>query len=110
MPESEDARTAAEEKEQELETVRSPNFFKVYANSVQIEACVWDLRLIFGELTRPGGKLLVEQSVAVTMSPQHAKALSTVLATNLQEYERKFGQINLPPRKEEPVAESVKKV
>jgi len=109
MPENKVARSAPKEQEQELETVRSPNFLKIYVNSAQIEASIWDFRLIFGEMTQSSGKLLVEQSLAVIMSPQHAKALLNILASNLQEYEKKVGQINLPPRKEEPATKTVKK-
>jgi hypothetical protein len=86
--------------EQELESTRSEKFFKVYANSAQIETSVWDFQLIFGELTKTAGKLVIEQSVAIVMSPQHAKAFVGVLANNIREYEKKVGEIKLPTTKE----------
>jgi len=79
-----------------LESVRSDGFFRTYANSAQIETSVWDLKFVFGELLRTGNKIVVEQTVAISMSPQHAKALLGVLETNIREYEKKFGKINLP--------------
>ena len=82
--------------EPQLELEKSPTFCRFYANSAQIEVTPWDFRLIFGELVKTGSKPKVEQSVAVIMSPQHAKALLGVLAANLREYESKIGKIDLP--------------
>jgi hypothetical protein len=84
----------------QLEIVKSDKFLKVYANSAQIETGPWDFRIIFGEATRSGDKVIVEQSVAVVMSPQHTKALLGVLATNVHEYEKQIAEIKMPP--EEP--------
>ena len=99
MPENEDVRSAAEEQEQEPEIVRSPDYFKAYVNSARVESSVWDFRLTFGEITKSGAKRQVEQSLTVIMSPQHAKAFLSALASNLREYETKIGQINLPSKK-----------
>lgn len=80
----EPARPAAQQ--HELESVRSEGFLKVYPNSAQIETTVWDFKLIFGEMAKAGDKMVIEQSVAIVMSPQHLKALVGVLAHNLREY------------------------
>lgn len=90
-------------KERQIEIVKSAEFLKVYANSAQIEAGPWDFRITFGEATRGGeDKVIVEQSVAVIMSPQHAKAFLSVLANNVRQYEKQIAEINMPP--EEPTA------
>ena len=86
--------------EQELESVRSERFFKVYANSAQIETTVWDFKLIFGEITKADDKMVIEQSVAIVMSPQHLKAFVGVLTHNLREYEKRVGEIKLPAPEE----------
>ena len=84
-------------KEEELESARSANFLKLYANSVQIEANPFDFRMTFGEMAKSGsGKVAVEQLVSIIMSPHHAKAFLGVLASNLREYEKQVGVINLP--------------
>jgi hypothetical protein len=80
----------------ELELEQAATFCRFYCNNAQIEVTPWDFRLIFGELKKAEGKLKVEQSVAVVMSPQHAKALLGILASNLREYEAKVGKIDLP--------------
>src|SRR5690242_19045509 len=93
MPETKEAAVPAPV----LELEKSSTFCRFYANNAQIEVTPWDFRLIFGELINTGAnKLKVEQSVAIVMSPQHAKALLSILATNLREYEGKIGKIDLP--------------
>jgi hypothetical protein len=83
-------------KERQIEIVKSAQFFKVYANSAQIETGPWDFRITFGEATTSGDKVIVEQSVAVAMSPQHAKAVSDLLAKNVRDYEKRIGEIKMP--------------
>lgn len=80
----------------ELETFKSEKFSKIYANAANLEMTPWDFSLIFGELKKTGDKVVIEQSVAVTMSPQHAKALAGVLVTHVKEYEKQVGEIKLP--------------
>lgn len=87
-------------------SVRAGVLARVYANNAQVEMSVWDLRITFGEFLRVGKEIRVEQSVSVTMSPQHAKALLRVLSTNLSEYESRFGEINLPPDPDSPTPTS----
>lgn len=79
----------------EVEITKAASFVKIYANSAFIEVTPWDFKMIFGEIQKIGIKMHVEQSVAVVMSPQHAKALLNVLATNVQEYEKQVGEIRL---------------
>jgi len=79
-----------------LETVRSEKFFKVYANAANLEMTAWDFKIIFGELRKSGDKVVIEQSVEVTMSPQHTKALAGVLINHVKEYEKHIGEIKLP--------------
>ncbi len=86
----------------EIETARSERFVVLYANNAEIETSVWDFRLTFGELRKAGSKLVAEQSATIIMSPQHAKALAGVLASNVREYEKKVGEIKLPMREEAP--------
>ena len=52
--------------------------------------------LDFGQ-RMPGGKSIQIVS-RVAMSPQHAKLLKKVLEKNIEDYEDKFGDINLPKK------------
>jgi hypothetical protein len=79
-----------------FEFERLENFLKIYANSANIEVSLWDFKLVFGELKTVGNKQVIEQSVAVTMSPQHAKVLAGVLNENVKKYEEAIGEIKLP--------------
>lgn len=89
-----DAKAPPEQKP--LPSFRSDNFIKVYANSANIEVTPWDVKFVFGELNRIDNVVKIEESVAVTMSPQHAKALLGVLANNIRAYEEQVGEIKLP--------------
>jgi hypothetical protein len=83
----------------QLEQTRSEKFVSIYSNSANVEATPWDFRIVFGELQKTGAGQIskIEQHVAVTMSPQHAKALLGVLHKNVTEYEKHVGEIKLPP-------------
>jgi hypothetical protein len=59
--------------QQELPTVRSEKFLRVYANAANMEVTPWDFKIIFGELKKSGSTMAIEQHVEVTMSPQHAR-------------------------------------
>ena len=95
MPES--AKSASLEP-YELPTVRADKFVRIYSNSANMEVTPWDFKIIFGELKRSEGKMVIEQSVEIAMSPQHAKALADVLSSNVREYEKSIGEIKLPPQ------------
>ena len=65
-----------------------------YANSVDILVSVYDFQLILGLIEEASSERLVAKVVArIMVSPQHAKALAGVLATNVKKYEEMFGQI-----------------
>ncbi len=97
------------EAQDQLESIRSDGFIKLYANSARVETTVWDVKVFFGELTLvPGGKPFIEESASIAMSPQHAKALLSVLSQNVNEYESKFGKLPAPPT--EPPKEAAKQV
>jgi hypothetical protein len=88
------------EQPQELETARSEKFFKTYANAANLEMTPWDFTLLVGELRKAGDKVVIDQSVAITMSPQHAKALAGVLVHHVKEYEKQVGEIRMPQQPE----------
>lgn len=83
---------------QQFPTARSDNYARIYANSCTLDITPWDFTFTFGEMKREAGApvLKIEEQASIVMSPQHAKALLSILATNLREYEKAVGQINLP--------------
>jgi Protein of unknown function (DUF3467) len=87
---------------------RSNTFLSMYANSTQVRTTPWDIQLIFGEiLSVDQNKLVIENQLAVTLSPQQAKALIDTLLGQVQAYERQFGEIRytpIQPQTEEPSA------
>jgi hypothetical protein len=82
----------------ETELTRVDDFVSLYANSVQFELSVWDLKMIFGQLEQGGGKVRIEQHTAVTIPWMQAKLMSHLLNFNLAVYEAEYGKVAIPDR------------
>lgn len=66
----------------------------MYSNSAAIQLGRFDITLTLKHEIH--GR--IHDSILVSMSPQHAKAMNEVLSASLQEYEEVFGQINIEER------------
>ena len=77
---------------------RSPTFVSLYANDVQVQTSVWDVRLLLGEISIEEDKKVanVYQTGEVRMSPQLAKRLIAIIVQQLKGYEEKLGPIPIP--------------
>ena len=82
-----------------IKLVNTPEYRESYANSVQVRVNVWDFFLVFGVM-QPASESEVEvrNFQGVYLSPQQAKALTSILQQNLAQYEKTFGEIKLDPR------------
>ena len=77
----------------------APDYRESYANSVQIHVSVWDFLLTFGRLQQQTPELVeVTNFQSIYCSPQQAKALLMILRTNVENYEKAFGEIKLDPQ------------
>jgi len=75
-----------------------------YSNSVQVRVSLWDFFLTFGTISQNApDSVHITNFQGVFLSPQQAKALSNVLAQNVQQYESTFGEIKLEPRAAGPI-------
>src|SRR5215813_10131370 len=75
------------------------DYREAYANSVQVRVSLWDFFLMFGTINQTAPDAVAIQNFqGVFLSPQQAKALSNVLAQNVQQYESTFGEIKLEPQ------------
>ncbi len=82
------------------EHVNSENALTFYVSSAEIFVTVYDFRLRIGEILKVGeGKLVIKDLVTLYMSPQHALALTAILANRIRNYEEQYGKI---PRLEAP--------
>lgn len=81
---------------QDIPAKKSDKFIQAYANAAHVEVTAWDFNVLFGELQRTKDGIVVEQTIGVRMSPQHAKAFAAVLVNNIKEYEKHVGEIKLP--------------
>ncbi len=87
----------------QIQILNSPDYRDGYANSIQVRVSVWDFLLIFGRLQPLGAdQVEVHNFQGIYLSPQQAKALHTVLAQNLAQYEKTFGEIKLDPNMAQP--------
>jgi hypothetical protein len=84
--------------EPEVDYRRSNTFLSMYANSTQVRTTPWDIQLTFGEIfSIEPQKVVIENQLAVTLSPQQAKALANTLSDQVQKYESNFGEIRYTP-------------
>jgi hypothetical protein len=85
--------------EMKRSNIKSPDFFSIYANDIQVQVSPWDMRFILGELTDVGTAehvVTIKQLAELRISPQLAKSLSVILIDQLRKYEDNFGQIPEP--------------
>lgn len=87
-----------------IEHVRGGNDVPTfYVNNTFVETSVWDIRLRLGETLetdREHNILRVREIANVRMSPQHARAVLTILENHLENYEKQFGKIPAVPQQE----------
>jgi hypothetical protein len=75
-----------------------------YANSVQVRVSLWDFFLSFGTINQTQADMVnIRNFQGIFLSPQQAKALTNVLAQNVQQYESAFGEIKLEPNPAGPI-------
>lgn len=73
----------------------------VYSNNAAVLITPHDLRILFSEVLISGPadtQPKVELRANVTMAPTQFKALATVVAQTLQNFENQFGEIAWPPK------------
>jgi Protein of unknown function (DUF3467) len=82
-----------------IKLINSPEYRESYANSVQVRVNVWDFFLVFGTLQQQTeNQVEVLNFQGIYLSPQQAKALTSILQQNVASYESTFGEIKLDPR------------
>ena|ERR1700732_3755191 len=81
---------------QGIPRVRDPQFREVYANTSLTGLSPFDITLTFAKASDVAGQAMQVDQVAVTMSPQHFKALCQSLNETLKAYEDAFGELKVP--------------
>ena len=95
-PKKVDASTAP--KKRRIERVGLPNAPLIYANNIEVQQSNFDFRLRFGLVESATPEVLRVQDLAtVYMSPQHAKSVVTLLAAQVDAYEKRFGPLKTVP-------------
>lgn len=81
----------------ELKVVDESDVAEYYSNSVGFAMGYYDVALLFG-LQKPStqGVPIREMRAIINMSPQHAKVVCLLLKKNLEEYQKKYGEIVVP--------------
>lgn len=85
----------------ELRQVKGERFQRVHANSANVAANFYDVMIMFGEVVpnldqAVDDPAVVEQVASVTMSWEHAKALTKALITRINAYENEEGIVREP--------------
>jgi hypothetical protein len=82
-----------------INLTQTADYREIYSNSVQVRVSVWDFLLVFGRLHQETPEqVTVQNSTAIYLSPQQAKALWNILGQNLAQYEQTFGSLALEPQ------------
>lgn len=72
---------------EDLERIKSPNYVSVYANNTNATSSFNELRLFFGQIVhRPYIDPIIEDSVTVTMTWEHALRVRELLDRMLKSY------------------------
>ena len=84
---------------QQLPESRKSQTSAIYSNSVNLDITPWEFKFTFGRLQKveKENRMIVEQLIEITASPQLAKALLNILTLHMQEYERTVGEVKVPP-------------
>lgn len=79
-----------------LRRLRTDVFKEVYVNNTQVTLSPVDVVILFGHLKIiPEHGKVIEDVASITVSPEHYKAMVTILSTMLEAFERVYGKINI---------------
>src|SRR5882724_8867212 len=82
----------------EQHRIKGQRYQRIYSNNMYMEFSNWDASLIFGEIVEGSSEVhTVEEIAHITMSHSFAKAVMKALATNLEAFEKQFGEIQATP-------------
>jgi len=81
----------------QVENVRDPeDFAALYANNVQGEASVWDMKVIFGILDQSSQPNKVVQHTSINLPWIQIKLLAYLMRANLAFHEAQNGKVFIP--------------
>ncbi|MGO9650207.1 MAG: hypothetical protein ACLPOO_19405, partial [Terriglobales bacterium] len=80
-----------------LDIRRTDDFTSRYANNVQLEPTLWDVKLTFGQTDQKIGPMTVVQHTAITLSWPEAKVFSYFLRSHVAAHEAQIGGITIFP-------------
>ena len=76
---------------------RVEDFQELYANNVFLEASLWDMKLVLGNLDQKLGPTTIVQHAAVTLPWAAVKVLRYFLGVHLLAHELQNGKVFVPP-------------
>ena len=85
-----------EPKQEESTFIRHENFESWYANNIQFFPSEWDLKVVFGEIDWPKGKMQIQQHTSMSISWLQAKIMQYFLTLHVGAYELSHGKISVP--------------
>lgn len=77
---------------------KTPDFSSIYSSSANIEANFNDIKVFFGQIVEATPeKIVLEERIAIIMTPEQAKSLMKALQITVNSYESLYGPIRNPP-------------
>ena len=86
---------------------RTDDFTSRYANNLQLEPTLWDLKLTFGETDQKISAGTVVQHTAITVSWAEAKVIAYFINSHVASHEAQVGRIVLIPDIIQPPPEEI---
>jgi|GEM_PF-5908855 len=99
MPQAKKPRATIEKKDDMSDVRKDVDFRSIYINNVSFGMTRFDFQMVLGlvEITKDESELKTRELASVKMTLPYAKALLKDMGAVIEAYEKKFGEIPLPP-------------
>jgi len=88
---------AATQSSTTIDVKKASDFTYRYANNVQFEPTLWDLKVIFGQVDQSTSPASILQHTAITLAWPEVKTLAYFLRAHMAAHEAQVGKIALIP-------------
>lgn len=102
---------STEKPKRPIEAVRGENFHRAFINTYRLSGGEQHLALTFGFTeTETDGKKAINEEFQAIMTPRTLKIIMLGMSQVVKNIETRFGEIKLPPGKEDAIKKSIKMI
>jgi hypothetical protein len=78
-----------------IKRIVSDDYKEIYSNTSALRVTPWDVAFVFSHQRGLGGDVVIEDQIAVTLSPPQFKSFVKAVDNTLIAFEANFGEINV---------------